>query len=123
MDVNDESTTNENAKADDRAEIMIIDGDRPRAERLKSVLTREGYVVCCARSGRRGFEICRKRDPELVLLGFRTPGVKDSGVLERLSAHAIGPVVLLAEPVDMGELAPALRAGAQQVLSSSCALQ
>lgn len=120
MVVIDETTEKDTRKAEDRAEIMIIDSDQPRTERLKSVLTREGYTVCCARNGRRGFEICSKRDPELVLLGFRTPGVKDSGVLERLAAHEIGPVVLLAEPADMGELAPALRAGAHQVLPSTC---
>ena len=120
MNVNDQKTTTANTREDDRAEILIIDSDRPRAERLKSVLTREGYGVCCTRSGHRGFEICRKMNPKLVLLGFRTAGVKDSGILERLAAHEIGPVVLLADPSDMGELAPALRMGAQQVLPSSC---
>jgi len=103
-----------------RPEIMIIDGDAVRTERLTSLLSREGYAVCSTRSGHRGLEICKKRNPKLVLLGFQTAGIKNSGVLEQLAAHDIAPVVLLARPEDMGQLAPALRIGAQQVLDSGC---
>lgn len=105
--------------AEHRAEIIIIDANTARSDRIRSVLNEEGYATCCVRNVQRGFQLSRKSGPELVLLGFRAPGLNEFRLLEKFAAHEIGPVVLIAEPADMGELAAALRAGAQEVIPST----
>ena len=102
-----------------RAEIIIIDADTTRSDHIRSVLNEEGYAARCVRNVQRGFQLCLKNRPELVFLGFGAPGLNEFRLLEKFAAHEIGPVVLIAEPADMGELAAALRAGAQEVLPST----
>ena len=47
--------------------VLVIDDDPDIIETVNTVLTREGYVVISATSGRQGFEVAQKINPDLVL--------------------------------------------------------
>ena len=47
--------------------VLVIDDDPDIIETVNTVLTREGYVVISATSGKQGFEVAHRTNPDLVL--------------------------------------------------------
>ncbi len=47
--------------------VLVIDDDPDIIETVSTVLTSKGYVVVSAASGRQGFEVAQKINPDLVL--------------------------------------------------------
>jgi len=47
--------------------VLVIDDDPDIIETVNTILTGKGYVVISATSGRQGFEVAQKINPDLVL--------------------------------------------------------
>jgi PAS domain S-box-containing protein len=83
--------------------ILVVDDDPDVRERMTTLLTREGWRVVSAESGRAGLEAVGVRKPGLILLDLMMPEVDGFGFLRQLRAKAewrdIPVVVLTAKDV------------------------
>jgi DNA-binding response OmpR family regulator len=78
--------------------ILSVDDERDVTELLRFHLTKAGYDVLTASSGREAIEIIRRHRPDLVLLDLMLPDIDGFGVCEILrnnAATAAIPVVIL----------------------------
>ena|SRR5947209_7273285 len=66
--------------------ILIVDDDTAISEVWSLWLTREGFQVISATSGREGFNLAKKEMPDLVLLDQIMPDIKGNDVLRMLKA-------------------------------------
>ena len=78
------------------AKILVIDDDRMNCDLLRAVLTRHGYEVHTATSGREGLDLFRQHAPRVTVLDLRMPEMDGLTVLKEIRAidpHA--PVIIL----------------------------
>jgi CheY-like chemotaxis protein len=61
--------------------ILIIDDDQMLIDVWSMVLTKEGYEVLTAGSGREGIELAKKEQPNFILLDQIMPDMKGNEVL------------------------------------------
>lgn len=61
--------------------ILIIDDDQMLIDVWSMVLTKEGYEVLTAGSGREGVELAKKEQPNFILLDQIMPDMKGNEVL------------------------------------------
>jgi DNA-binding response OmpR family regulator len=76
--------------------LLIIDDDRLNCDMLEAVLSRQGYHILTATSGREGLELFQKHNPRVTLLDLRMPGMDGLAVLKEIRAHdpAAGVIIL-----------------------------
>lgn len=55
--------------------ILVVEDSRTQAERLRLLLTREGYEVTVARNGEQGLEEVRRAQPALIISDITMPGM------------------------------------------------
>jgi DNA-binding response OmpR family regulator len=67
--------------------ILIVEDERAVARGLEYGLTREGYVVQWAETGRRALDLARSEDPHLILLDIRLPDISGFDVCRQLRAE------------------------------------
>ena len=78
--------------------ILSVDDERDVTELLRFHLTKAGYEVMTASSGREAIETIRCRRPDLVLLDLMLPDIDGFGVCEilrRNAATAATPIIVL----------------------------
>jgi DNA-binding response OmpR family regulator len=81
-----------------RHSILSVDDERDVTELLRFHLTKAGYEVLTASSGREAIETIRCRRPDLVLLDLMLPDIDGFGVCEILrcnAATAAIPIIIL----------------------------
>jgi DNA-binding response OmpR family regulator len=81
-----------------RHSILSVDDERDVTELLRFHLTKAGYEVLTASSGREAIETIRCRRPDLVLLDLMLPDIDGFGVCEilrRNAATAAIPIIIL----------------------------
>ena len=59
--------------------VLVIDDDPDIIETVHTILSAKGYVVISASSGKQGFEIVQKTNPDLVLCDMMMEAI-DSGM-------------------------------------------
>jgi signal transduction histidine kinase/DNA-binding response OmpR family regulator/ligand-binding sensor domain-containing protein len=82
----------------DATTILVIDDDPAVRELMTRSLTKEGFAVVCAESGRQGLELARQIKPTVITLDVMMPGMDGWAVLSALKndpALAAIPVVML----------------------------
>jgi serine phosphatase RsbU (regulator of sigma subunit) len=95
------------------APLLLIDDDDAVRTTFRRILERAGFEVLEAAGGEAGIAVCRERDPGLVLLDLRMPGLDGLEVLTRLVAeHPETPVVVISGHGTMTDAVEALRRGA-----------
>jgi DNA-binding NarL/FixJ family response regulator len=105
--------------------IVLVDDHQVLRDAIKEILLRhpEFEVVGEAGSGPEAVQICRQRDPDLVVMDIGLPGmngIEATGELARLSLRA--RVLILSMYDDEGSVMAAVRAGARGfVLKQACA--
>ncbi|NHZ72621.1 MAG: response regulator, partial [Aquificales bacterium] len=67
--------------------ILIIDDDAPSLKVLMNYLQDLGYKTLVARSGERGWEVARRRVPDLILLDVMMPGIDGFETCRRLKEN------------------------------------
>lgn len=89
--------------------IAVIDDDKYISDMLNDLLTREGYDVVRAFSGKAGLQLLSDLEPDLVLLDLMMPELSGEQVLP-----AIGdiPVIIMSAKCDVGSKVNMLMSGA-----------
>ena len=101
-----------------RLRVIVIDDHMLFRRGLSELLERWGIEVCAAvGDGEEGCRLVADRQPDVVLLDLRMPGLDGLSVLKRLSAHApdVASVILTTSGAEQ-DLVAALRAGARGYL-------
>jgi CheY-like chemotaxis protein len=57
------------------ATVLIVDDDADNRDLLSHLFRRDGHEVACAASGKEAIDVLTQRDPTLVLLDLRMPGM------------------------------------------------
>ncbi len=98
--------------------VLIIDDHTLFRSGLEELLGRRGIdVVGTAGDGEEGCQLAAERDPDVILLDVRMPGMGGLTVLERLKdAGLTTPVLMLTTSTEDRDLIAAVRAGARGYL-------
>lgn len=66
------------------AKILVIDDEQGIRNLLDTLLTRKGYRVLLADSGRKGVELFRRERPDVVVLDLKMPELDGIAVLQEV---------------------------------------
>jgi len=75
--------------------ILIVEDEPAVARGLEYGLTREGFDVLWADTGERALDLARSRDPHLILLDIRLPGISGFDVCRQLRAEGKRQPILM----------------------------
>jgi two-component system, OmpR family, alkaline phosphatase synthesis response regulator PhoP len=78
--------------------ILTVDDEQDVTDLVRFNLTRAGYEVLCAATGREALNVVRQRRPDVILLDLMLPDIDGFGVCEILrrdAATATIPIILL----------------------------
>ena len=73
------------------AKILVIDDEQGIRDLLDTLLSRKGYDVVLAESGRKGLELFRRERPDVVVLDLKMPGMDGLAVLQQV--HSLDPTL------------------------------
>ncbi len=74
------------SKPNPNAAILVVDDEVNILEALKKVLTKEGYVVVTASSGREALEVLRRQPIRLMMSDLRMPGMTGEDLLKAVKS-------------------------------------
>ena len=78
------------------AKILVIDDEQGIRSLLDTLLSRKGYDVVLAESGRKGLELFRRERPDVVVLDLKMPELDGITVLKQIrSVDLEQPVIIL----------------------------
>lgn len=78
------------------SKILVIDDEEGIRSLLDTLLSRKGYEVVLAESGRKGLELFRREHPDVVVLDLKMPEMDGVSVLKEI--HRVDlkqPVIVL----------------------------
>lgn len=75
--------------------VLIVDDEDTIRESLSAWLSKEGYQVHTADSGRTALEMMEKTEYDLMLLDIKMPGLNGLETLERIKAAEHNPAVIM----------------------------
>ena len=70
------------------AKILIVDDERQVRDLLSKFVTREGYEAIVAPNGEEAIALAEEKDPQLVLLDLKMPGIDGLEVSKRLRSKS-----------------------------------
>src|SRR5689334_1633000 len=100
--------------------ILVVDDVSANVEFLKTLLTREGYMVVTASNGEQALQILEHDHPDLVLMDVQMPRLSGFEVCDRIKrnkATRLTPVVLVTAFSETGDRVRAINAGADDFLT------
>lgn len=100
--------------------ILLIEDDQDMRENTAEILELANYKVLRAENGRRGVELARKHNPDLVLCDIMMPELDGYGVLHLLSrdpATAETPFVFLSAKAERGDVRKGMDLGADDYIT------
>jgi DNA-binding NtrC family response regulator len=112
-------------KSPKSARVLLVDDDDAFRHVMASELTRRGYSVVAAASGREALEQAARTNPDVTLLDLRLPDLDGIEVLERLrdrNGSGAGVVVLTAHGT-IDTAIRAIRLGAHDYLEKPCPIE
>jgi DNA-binding response OmpR family regulator len=78
-----------------RERILVVEDEYAVARGLEYGLTRAGFEVLLADTGRRALELARSQDPHLILLDIRLPDISGFDVCRQLRADGLRQPILM----------------------------
>ena len=75
--------------------VLVVDDERAVARGLEYGLTREGFNVLLAEDGPRALDLARSRQPDVILLDVRLPGMSGFDVCQQLRREGRRQPVLM----------------------------
>jgi CheY-like chemotaxis protein len=82
--------------------ILVVDDEPHVLEMLRVVLSREGWKVDAAGSGKEALDYCRAQEPQIVVLDNLMPGLTGMDVARRLIEEGFSaPVILFSAHLDV----------------------
>jgi two-component system, OmpR family, KDP operon response regulator KdpE len=97
--------------------VLVIDDECATRRCLQNALREQGFRVIEATTGAQGLALAAGHNPDLVILGDRSPEVDSIDVTQKLRAWTEMPVVILSARDDEGGKVAALDAGANDYLT------
>ncbi len=94
--------------------ILIVDDDEHINSMLKDLLTREGFNVICAFSGKSALRLIVDNSPDLVLLDLMMPGLSGEQVLPAIDNI---PVIVMSAKCDTYSKVNLLMSGATDYIT------
>lgn len=81
--------------------ILLIDDEKEILQLLETVLQKEGFNnIYKSESGLEGIEICRQKEPDIVVLDIMLPDIDGFEVCRRLREFTYVPVIFLSAKSD-----------------------
>jgi DNA-binding response OmpR family regulator len=100
--------------------ILLIEDDRVIRESTAELLELEGYHMLTAENGKKGIEIAKEYDPELIICDIMMPEVDGYGVFDILSKDASTstiPFIFLTAKTEESEILKGIELGAADYLT------
>ena len=105
---------------DEKRLILVVDDSRLQRKILSSTLSRWGYEVVEADSGEAAVDICKERNPELVISDWIMPGmtgIEFCSNFRQMKTGSYGYFILLTSKSEKNDVAEGLDAGADDFLT------
>lgn len=99
-------------RINDRAKILLIDGDESSSYLVRRMLQRENYRIYYAKSGKQGMEMSTGFCPDLILMDTRLCDMDGIELIEQLREWTDCPLIVISEKSSSVDKAQALYAGA-----------
>ena len=99
-----------------KTHIMVVDDEPYVTKLVERTLEDAGYIVTVANDGNSALAMLVERDPDLVLLDIRMPGLDGYQVLERIRENSDVPVLMLTAVRGETALARSLGLGADSYI-------
>ncbi|MBV8085229.1 MAG: response regulator transcription factor [Chloroflexi bacterium] len=97
--------------------VLVVDDDQPTINLLQRLLASDGYVVDVAHGGLEALAHALERQPELVLLDLRLPGLDGLEVCRRLREGGEEAILVLTASDQTESCVSALNAGADDYVT------
>ncbi len=102
------------------AKVLIVDDEQEVVRLLEVILTRAGFTIAKAYSGRECLSLLTRENPDVILLDIMMPGMTGLEVMEALrtiyGAVSMPPVIFLTAKGGMESMIEGLQAGAYKYL-------
>jgi two-component system sensor histidine kinase ChiS len=102
------------------AKVLIVDDEAEVVRLLDVILSRAGYTVAKAYSGKECLSLLARENPDVILLDIMMPGMSGLEVMEALrtiyGAVSMPPVIFLTAKGGMESMIEGLQAGAYKYL-------
>jgi two-component system response regulator PilR (NtrC family) len=99
--------------------VLVVDDQRHAREALAAELMDAGFSVLEAEDGSQGWEYFRRGRPDIVITDMVMPSSDGMELLNRVRAHSEVPVIMFTAYGSVGSAVSALKAGADEFVSSS----
>lgn len=96
--------------------ILVIDDDPAMTELLKMILQATSANVYTAFNGQQGIRLCRKENPDVIILDLMMPEPDGWQVCKTIRKFSQAPILILSALDNPGLIANALDAGADDYL-------
>ena len=97
--------------------ILIVDEDDDVHAQLQSTLSKNGYLLLSAKTGRQGLDIALKENPALVILEANLPELDGFSVCKSLRAEGFtSPIIFLTSKISEIDAVIGLELGAQDYI-------
>ena len=78
------------------SKILVVDDEEGIRSLLDTILSRKGYQVVLAESGRKGLELCHQEKPDVIVLDLKMPEMDGLTVLQEIRrSDSHQPVIVL----------------------------
>ncbi|MCL5256531.1 MAG: response regulator transcription factor [Chloroflexi bacterium] len=99
-----------------KAFILVVDDEPAILRALRTILSRQGYQVETAETGRQALDLHERRHPDLVLLDLGLPDMDGMEVVKAVRAWSSTPIVILSVRGEELDKVEALDLGADDYL-------
>jgi DNA-binding response OmpR family regulator len=100
--------------------VLVVDDQELNRNLLNHMLKHEGFDVVLAENGRQAIEVCKREDPDLVLLDVVMPeldGYETAPLLKELSTEVYLPIIFITALGDQDSLRRCLEVGGDDFLN------
>jgi DNA-binding response OmpR family regulator len=97
--------------------VLVVEDEPVLQETLAYNLTRQGYEVCQATSGRQALDVARDQKPDLVVLDIMLPGIDGFEVCRILRQESSVPILMLTARDDVVDKVVGLEVGADDYMT------
>jgi DNA-binding response OmpR family regulator len=102
--------------------ILVVEDEENISETLRYNLTREGYEVSEASTGRQALEVARQRHPDLILLDLMLPEMSGLEVCRVLRSEMSTPILMLTAKANEIDKVVGLQMGADDYVTKPFSL-
>ncbi len=106
--------------ADQKATLLLVEDDPDVADMLLAYFNKQGYQVLSAYEGLVGVDLCREKNPDLVILDIRLPDIDGYEVARQLRTHQrtqFIPIIFLTEKRQREDRLHGLELGADDYIT------